>query len=122
MIETRWDADGVIRYSCFGTVQIQDFVATLRTTVEDERYASTRASIWDLRGGQFTVSYCDQKAFASVFLNILDTPKVVRKVAWVVQFMTLAAIVDLYYREYEWPAEWRTFSQYEEAESWCLSF
>ena len=120
MIEREWGNDAIIRYRCSGQVSIRELLETLQETVADHRYSSTTASIWDLRGGEYTFGYQEHQWAAPDFRAALGNPREKRKTAWVVQYQMSRAIIDMYYDDHEWPQVWRSFSTVEEAERWCL--
>lgn len=121
LIEREWGEDAIIRYRCSGQVSIRELLETLQETVADHRYQETTASIWDLRGGEYTFGYQEHQLAAPNFRAALGKPDDVRKTAWVVQYQMSEAIIDMYYRDHEWPQEWRSFNSVEAAEAWCLA-
>ena len=119
MVEREWGEDAIIRYRCIGDVSIQELLRTLSETVADRRYALTTASIWDLREGTYTFDYQEHQSAAPDFRAALGNPDRIRKTAWVVQYKMSEAIIDMYFRDHEWPQEWRSFNSVEAAEEWC---
>ena len=119
LIDRTWGTDGIIRYNCHGEVGIEDLIGTLRETVADERYAETTASLWDLRGADYPIDQSQHDAAAPIFKTILGQPGRIRRTAWIVEYKTSMAIIELYFKRHNLPQEWQTFHQYEEGEAWC---
>ena len=57
---------------------------------------------------------------AATFLAILGRPKNTRRTAWVVNYKISEAIIETYYKAFDWPQEWRCFQNIDEAKRWVL--
>ncbi|MEM9623529.1 MAG: hypothetical protein AAF993_17930 [Pseudomonadota bacterium] len=119
LIDTEWQENGIILHNCSGVITIEDLARTLLTDLKDSRYATTTASLWDLRGVRSTVNQYDLNYYARYFLDLMALVPKTRRTAWVVKLKMSEAIINSYYREHPWPATWRTFNHRTPAEQWC---
>lgn len=120
MIERRWGDDGVISYECSGTITLQDLVHVLGSTVNDDRYAQASACIWDMRASTVGFDMEEHIQTAPIFLALLGTPEALKKAAWVVRYRTCESIIDIYYRTFRWPQEWKYFKDADAAKDWVF--
>lgn len=119
MITTHWDrALGIVRHHCSGLTSMEEVVTELSETIDHRDYLETKASLWDMRGGEFQATQMDIKNYVPALRSIASRGSKPRKVAWVVQYEWQKAVMEQLFDEHDWTSEWRTFTSESEAFMW----
>ena len=97
---------------------MSDVMRSLATAISHPDYFKTKATIWDMRAGDFNVSAQELENSVPAIEGVTALPSNGRRVAWVVEFQAEAEIMEAIYRDHPWTSKWRMFTSIRQAEEW----
>lgn len=119
MVETTIDShQGIVFHECIGPVTWEDMLEALAAETRGEAPKTCDATLWSLERGAFAFSLeelAEDIEAVRVHLNETSPPL---KVAWVVNNVFSKMLIEGWYADRAWVAEWRVFSVRDEAMRW----